>query len=93
MSKSPSGKKEGFQDNATRKKGSLLLTQARAPAASNAVVRGQRAPSPRFTQIYRVEHTPLVVGLSRLQSNFIGQNFRAHGTFPGVSAPFLIGKQ
>ena len=28
------------------KQGSLLLTRARAPAASNAVVRGQRAPSP-----------------------------------------------
>ena len=26
MSESPSGKREGFQDNATRKKGSLLLT-------------------------------------------------------------------
>ena len=43
MSESPSGKREGFQDNTTRKKGSLLLTQARAPAESNAVVQGQRA--------------------------------------------------
>ena len=46
MSESPSGKREGLQDNATHKKGSLLLTRARAPAASNTVVRGQRAPSP-----------------------------------------------
>ena len=46
MSESPSRKREGFQDNATRKKGSLLLTRARAPAASNAVVQGQRAPRP-----------------------------------------------
>ena len=46
MSESPSGKREVFQDNATRKKGSLLLTRVRAPATSNAVVRGQRAPSP-----------------------------------------------
>ena len=46
MSESLSGKREGFQDNATHKKGSLLLTRARAPAASNAVVQGQRAPSP-----------------------------------------------
>ena len=46
MSESPSGKREGLQDNATRKKGSVLLTRVRAPAASNAVVRGQRAPSP-----------------------------------------------
>ena len=46
MSKSPSRKREGLQDNATRKKGSSLLTRVRAPAASNAVVRGQRAPSP-----------------------------------------------
>ena len=46
MSESPSRKREGLQDNATRKKGSLLLTQVRAPAASNAVVWGQTAPSP-----------------------------------------------
>ena len=46
MSKSPSGKREGFQDNATRKKGSLLLTRVRAPATSKAVVWGQRALSP-----------------------------------------------
>ena len=46
MSESPSGKREGLQDNATLKKGSLLLTRVRAPAASNAVVRGQRAPTP-----------------------------------------------
>ena len=46
MSESPSGKREGLQDNAIRKKGSLLLTRVRAPDASNAVVWGQRAPSP-----------------------------------------------
>ena len=46
MSESPSGKREGLQDNATHKKGSLLLTRVRAPAISNAVMRGQRAPSP-----------------------------------------------
>ena len=46
MSKSQSRKREGLQDNATCKKGSLLLTRVRAPAASNAVVWGQRAPSP-----------------------------------------------
>ena len=31
------------------KKGSLLLTQARAPATSNPVVQGQKAPSPAVT--------------------------------------------
>ena len=46
MSESLSGKREGLQDNATHKKGSLLLTQVRDPAASNTVVWGQRAPSP-----------------------------------------------
>ena len=39
----PERKREGLQDNATRKKGNLLLTRVRATAASNAVVRGQRA--------------------------------------------------
>ena len=94
MSESPSRKREGLQDNATPKKGSLLLTRVRAPAASNTVVQGQRALSPNCYTNLEGEHTPLVVGLSELvtslQSNFIGQNFHARGTFPGVSAPFLI---
>ena len=47
MSEPPSGQRESIQDKATHKKGSLLLTRVRAPAASNAVVRGQRALSPR----------------------------------------------
>ena len=77
MSESPSEKRKGLQDNVTRKKGSLLLTRVRAPATSNSVVRGQRALSPScYTNLWG-EHTPLVVGLSRLvtslQSNFIGQ--------------------
>ena len=92
MSESPSGKREGFQDNAIRKKGSLLLTQVRASAATNAVVQGQKPRAQAVTQIYRV--STQVVGLSRLvtslQSNFIGQNFRMCGTFLGVSAQFLI---
>ena len=46
MSESLSRKREGLQNNANRKKGSLLLTRVRATAASNAVVPGQRAPSP-----------------------------------------------
>ena len=46
MSESPSGKREGLQDSATHKKGSLLLTRVRAPAASNAVVQVQKTPSP-----------------------------------------------
>ena len=46
MSESPGGKREGFQDNAIYKKGSLLLIRIRAFCrASNTVVRGQRAPS------------------------------------------------
>ena len=44
----PERKREGLQDNATHKKESLLLTRDRAPAASNAVVRSQRAPSPSY---------------------------------------------
>ena len=76
----PSGKREGFQDNATCKKGSLLLTRVRAPATSNAVVWGQRAPSPSCYTYLQGEPKQLVAGLSRLvtclQSNFIGPNFR-----------------
>ena len=37
------------------KQGSLLLTRARAPAATNAVLQGQKKPrAPAVTQIYRV---------------------------------------
>ena len=46
MSESLSRKREGLQDNATHKKGSLLLTRVRAPAVSSAVVRGQITLSP-----------------------------------------------
>ena len=45
MSESRSGKRLPRQCN-SQKKGSLLLTRARAPAATNAVVQGQRAPNP-----------------------------------------------
>ena len=54
MFESLSGKREGFQNNATRKKGSLLLTQVRAPAASNAVVRVREPQAQAVTQVYRV---------------------------------------
>ena len=50
MSESPSGKREGLQDNATRKKESLLLTRARASVATNAVVQGQRDLIPKLLQ-------------------------------------------
>ena len=32
----------------SQKKGSLLLTRARAPAATNAVVQGQKSPEPQL---------------------------------------------
>ena len=79
MSKSLSRNREAFQDNTTHKKRSLLLTWARAPAASNAVVQGQRAQSPSCYTNLKGEHKQLVAGLSGLvtclQSNFIGPNF------------------
>ena len=40
------GREKASKTMQLAKKGSLLLTRARAPAASNAVVQGQRAPSP-----------------------------------------------
>ena len=54
MSESPSRKREGFQENATRKKVTLLLTRVRAPAASNAVVGVREPQAQAVTQIYRV---------------------------------------
>ena len=73
------GREKASKTMQLAKKGSLLLTRARAPASSNAVVQGQRAPSPSCYTNLEGEHTPLVVGLSGLvtclQSNFIGTNF------------------
>ena len=55
MSKSLSGKREGFQDNATRKKGKFIADWSQGSCrASNAVVRGQRALSLSCYPIYKV---------------------------------------
>ena len=94
MSESSSGKREGFQDNATRKKGTLLLTRVRAPATFNAVVRGQRAQSPScYTNLYG-EHKQLVAGLSGLvtclQSNFIDPNFPGLFSNLGICGLFQL---
>ena len=78
-----------------QKRGSLLLTRARALCRNQRSGAGQRAPSPSCYTNLQGKHTPpFVVGLSRLvtslQSNFIGRNFQAGRTFLGVSALFLI---
>ena len=55
MSKSLSGKREGFQDNAIHKKGSLLLTRIRAPAARPTQWCRVREPwAEGVAQIYKV---------------------------------------
>ena len=64
----------------SQKKGSLLLTRARAPAATNAVLQGQRALGPKCYPNLQGVHKQLVAGLSGLvtclQSNVIGLNLR-----------------
>ena len=80
MSESPSGKREGFQDNATRKKGKFVTdsSQGFLPQPSQWC----RVRKPRAEAVTQVSgmHKRLVAGLSRLvtclQSNFIGTNFR-----------------
>ena len=42
-----------------QRKGNLLLTQARAPAATNEVVQSQRAPSPSFHAQYTIFDSPV----------------------------------
>ena len=92
MSESPNRKREGFQDNAIHKKGSLLPTRARAPAASNALVQGQRARSPSCYPNLQGMHKWLLAGLSRLvtclQSNSIGTNFRGLFSNLGIRGLF-----
>ena len=55
MSESLSGKRECFQDNATRIKGKFIADSSQGSCrVSNAVVRGQRALSPSCYPIYKV---------------------------------------
>ena len=76
MSESPSGKREGFQDNATRKKGKFITDSSQGSCCMQRSAAGSESPEPQLG-----EHKQLVAGLSRLvtclQSNFIGTNF--HG--------------
>ena len=54
MSESPSGKREGLQDNATGKKGEVYYWLEPGPsAASNAVVQVREPRAQAVTQIYR----------------------------------------
>ena len=74
----------------TQKKGSFLLNRVRAPAATNAVVQGQRVLSPSCYPIYKVCIS--VAGLSRLatclQSDLIGPNL--HGLFSDLGVRGLF---
>ena len=92
MSKSPSGKREGLQDNATGKKGKFITDSSQGPLPEP--MQWCRSESPKPKLLYKFIGWAHAVGLSglvtSLQSNFIGQNFRAGGTFLGVSALFLI---
>ena len=90
MSKSLSGKREGFQDNAIHKKGSLLLTRVRAFCRNQCSDAGsEKALSRGCYPNIQAMHKRLVAGLcglvTRLQSNFIGSNFRRLFSSPFVS--------
>ena len=98
MSKSLSGKREGFQDNAIHKKGSLLLTQVGAFCRDQRSGAGSEKALSRgcYPNLYSMRKR-LVAGLSGLvtclQSNFIGtnllglfSNLGVHGLF---SSPFV----
>ena len=92
MSKSPSGKREGLQDNATGKKGKFITDSSQGPLTQPTQWCRSASPEPKL--LYKFIGSAHAVGLSglvtSLQSNFIGQNFRMGGNFRGVSAPFLI---
>ena len=94
MSESLRGKREGLQDNATGKKGKFITGSSQGPLPNAMQWCRSESPEPKLLHKFIGKHTPFVVGLSglvtSLQSNFIGQNFHAGGTFLGVSSPFLI---
>ena len=92
MSESPSGKREGLQDNATGKKGKFITDSSQDPLLHP--TQWCRSESPKHKLLHKFIGWAHAVGLGRLvtslQSNFIGQNFCMGGTFLGVSAQFLI---
>ena len=92
MSESPSGKREGLQDNATGKKRKFITDSSQGPLPHP--TQWCRSESPKPKLLHKFIGGEHAIGLSRLvtslQSNFIGQNFHTGGTFLGVSAPFLI---
>ena len=92
MYESLSGKREGLQDNATGKKGKFITDSSQGPLPHPMQWCRSESPEPKLLHKFiRGAHAVGLSGLvTSLQSNFIGQNFRAHGTFLGVSAPFLI---
>ena len=92
MSESPSGKREGLQDNATGKKGKFITDSSQGPLPHPMQWCRSESPEPKLLHKFiRWAHTVGLSGLATsLQSNFIGQNFCMAGTFLGVSVPFLI---
>ena len=92
MSKSPSGKREGLQDNATGKKGKFITDSSQGPLPHSVQWCRSESPEPKLLHKFiGWAHAVDLSGLvTSLQSNFIGQNFRVGGTFLGVSALLLI---
>ena len=92
MSESPSGKREGLQDNATGKKGTFITDSSQGPLLHPTQWCRSESPEPQL--LHKFIGWAHAIGLSRLvtslQSNFIGQNFHAGGTSLGVSTLFLI---
>ena len=92
MSESTSGKREGLQDNATGKRGKFITDSSQGPLPHPTQWCRSESPEPKL--LHKFIGGVHAVGLSglvtSLQSNFIGQNFCASGTFLGISARFLI---
>ena len=100
MSESPSGKREGFQDDTTHtKKGPLLLTQPGLLPQPTQRCRLRKSREPQLLHKFIGGHKQLVAGLSGLvtclQSNSIGTNFggllfklRVRGLFRFPFVPF-----
>ena len=92
MPESPSGTKEGLQDNATGKRGKFITDSSQGPLPHPTQWCRSESLEPKLLQKFiGGAHAVGLSGLvTSLQSNFIGQNFRAGATFLGVSARFLI---
>ena len=97
MSESPSGTREGLQDNATGKKGKFITDSSQGPLPHPTQWCRSESPEPKLLQIYRVSTRRWFKQIGyKFAKQFHWSKLSCRRDFPGGFLPvpnFLIGKQ